>query len=393
MKKTVTNLVSVLAIVLIALLLSPSSNSSAANGPNNGQYSSSYIEVAEDTILQRKLIFAAKGYFSQNVEKVDGISYNEKNNTLTLKNADYFDLFISDMGDDFKIKLIGENKLYSLNAFAYSQGLSIKFIGDGSLTFDAYMTPALTLDAGRTSATVSFTDSVKIKFNESNDFLEGIHIIESTAQNPIVIGKGLKVLGSVKKIPDPYYEYSSISRGMGYYLEKDKETYVAGKTNNLTDPTTEYNLYDMKGKNLGTFTYDELMDEGYTFSPSSKNTNMFYLGYFNGCEISPDVKEEIEAPKVSAKVSGSTAKIKVKKTTGAEGYTVNYIRLNEKELKSLDSVPSSAKDFTKSGNKKRTLKLTDLEPGKYIATVAPYKKVNGEKVYGAESEAVFFTIK
>ncbi|MCR5830148.1 MAG: hypothetical protein K6F93_07390 [Lachnospiraceae bacterium] len=395
MKKSVTNLVSILTILLIALFLSPSSESSAANGPYNGKYSISYISVAEHD-LQERFIFAAEGYSllpSQKIEKVDGISYSEKYNTLTLKNADHFNLYINDMGDDFKIKLVGENKLYSLNGNTYSQGLSIKFIGDGTLTFDAYMAPAIVIDANKTSSTVSFTDTVTVKFNESNDFVEAIHIKGSTAQNPIVIDKSLKALGSVKKMSDPYYEYSSITHGMSYYLKKGKDTYLISRIYDPTDTIYKYNLYDIKGKDLGTYTYDELMDEGYTFMPNSRKTNMFYLGFFNGCEISPDVKEKIAAPKVSVKASGATAKIKVKKTTGADGYDVSYIRLNEKELKSLDVTPSGLKDFKKSGSKKQTLKLNDLPLGEYVATVTPYKTVNGEKVYGAESKALYFTIK
>lgn len=56
-------------------------------------------------------------------------------------------------------------------------------------------------------------------------------------------------------------------------------------------------------------------------------------------------------------------------------------------------VEAITKDFKKPGKKAQTLTVKDLAPGTYVATVTPYKTVNGEKVYGSESNAVYFEIK
>ena len=56
--------------------------------------------------------YAIRGYKSA-IKKLPGISYNYKNNTLTLNNCNYPNEYIDcrNMGKSFKIKLVGNNKL------------------------------------------------------------------------------------------------------------------------------------------------------------------------------------------------------------------------------------------------------------------------------------------
>ena len=116
---------------------------------------------------------------------------------------------------------------------------------------------------------------------------------------------------------------------------------------------------------------------------TSKST-AFYC--FNGQFEVGTSKAAITAPKASVKVSGKTAKFSVKKTKGAEGYEVKITRM-------YDEYNPIEKEIKKSGSAKRTLSVKKLKAGSYYATVIPYKTVKGEKVYGAESKAVYFEIK
>ena len=76
-----------------------------ANGPGKGELPSYLRLISEKT---DKFIFA--NFAQAKVEKVNGVTYNEKNNTLTLNNVKMkeYNLVANIMGDDFKINVKGE---------------------------------------------------------------------------------------------------------------------------------------------------------------------------------------------------------------------------------------------------------------------------------------------
>lgn len=396
MKKAFSTLLSVFAVLFISFLFVPSSDTYAANGPSTSKFSLSYISVNSEESLESTIIFAAEGYtpsYNQNKGKVEGISYNEKTNTLTLKNASVFNLYVNDMGDDFKIKLSGDNKVYSIKGIVISHSLNMTFIGDGTLTLGMYKDPGITLDAEGKSSFISFEDSVTVNFEHHNDFMSGVSVISTTAKDPIRIGKDLKCLGSVKKEASSYYDFDLNLVQMVTYADKKDKRYGL-----LKEYTTDYNgtYYDvyLDGKKVeGNFTFDDIMNKGYRIVGKPDGSQNYYLGSVSDFEISPNVKETIAAPKASVKVSDKSAKIKVKKTKDAEGYTVSYIRSYENDMTTEGIVEAITKDFKKPGKKAQTLTVKNLAPGAYMATVTPYKTVKGEKVYGSESNAVYFHIK
>ena len=66
--------------------------------------------------------------------KTTGISYDLKTNTLTLNNfKSDMTLMITDMGDDFKIKLVGYNEVGFIGAVALAWGSSVTITGSGVL--------------------------------------------------------------------------------------------------------------------------------------------------------------------------------------------------------------------------------------------------------------------
>ena len=78
----------------------------ASNGPCiEGEFAFANIQL-NDTVV-----------FSANEKNtVDGVSYDQASNTLTLTNYDHPDvaLYTNMMGDDFKLNLVGSNKLQNL---------------------------------------------------------------------------------------------------------------------------------------------------------------------------------------------------------------------------------------------------------------------------------------
>ena len=75
-------------------------------------------------------------YIAGKQRKLTGYPTIRQSNTLTLnqyKNADNY-IATNMMGDDFKIRLIGENEISSIVAYGDAWGGSVTICGDGSLT-------------------------------------------------------------------------------------------------------------------------------------------------------------------------------------------------------------------------------------------------------------------
>lgn len=95
----------------------------------------SYIHIMNDkTSNSGSAIYCLyKGHPSATV---DGVSYNADTNTLTLNNYNGANKFIetNQMGDDFKIELIGANAIGSIQLYGFGWGCGLSFTGSGSLT-------------------------------------------------------------------------------------------------------------------------------------------------------------------------------------------------------------------------------------------------------------------
>lgn len=97
-----------------------------------------------------------------------GISYDLKTNTLTLNNfkSDSM-LMLTDMGDDFKIKLVGYNEVGFIGSVALVWGSSITVTGSGVLVVNKNKTypSAVTVDVSGTGYGFFKTEkSAAVKF-------------------------------------------------------------------------------------------------------------------------------------------------------------------------------------------------------------------------------------
>ena len=108
----------------------------AANGPNTGEYSAAYINIYDRGGTNTNHFVYVTG--SQKAETVKGAVYDKKTNTLTLTNYKHPTMSIeaNEMGDDFKIKLVGDNQIKSLIVWGYGYGGSVEILGDGTLTIN-----------------------------------------------------------------------------------------------------------------------------------------------------------------------------------------------------------------------------------------------------------------
>lgn len=247
----------------------------AANGPcDEGDWAYAYIAVGNSETKDN--IFSSQGS-----NAIDGVSYDKASNTLTLnqyKNADNY-IATNMMGDDFKIRLIGENEISSIVAYGDAWGGSVTICGDGSLTVN----PKKQEDYG-----------VRLYAEGTASVLS----VENTCNVTIYAGQAGKVLYTTGNLTDkvikdngtlqetPQYQIShplDIARIYAKYYAHDPSTtnvvYTNGDSSyytltyslNENDEITAYNLYQLTKKEaLGDIYYAvkigsyDTMPEGYT---------------------------------------------------------------------------------------------------------------------------------
>ncbi|MBR5369655.1 MAG: hypothetical protein IK138_10345 [Lachnospiraceae bacterium] len=381
MRKAIKYSVMLALFALVAFVLAPSKDASAGNGPSTVFEDNAYLIINPTPDSPNVFLYAGELMTSYGAEvgTVDGAKYDLKTNTLTLKNADLYHIDTNVMGDDFKIKLVGDNTVGSIRSWGYYYGGNVTFSGKGTLTLTGDSSPLL-IQAENSDSAFYFTDSVSVKITNADAL--PVAVIASQAKNGVNASKKLTTLYSEKVQPTICANYDD--DGNVYQMFKKDgvayRAYVLQSPDNKTTITVCDEAGTLIADNLS---FNDLMKAGYRVADNGIKS--FFYGYNGQFEVGTS-KAAITAPKASVKVSGSTAKFTVKKTKGAEGYEVKITRM-------YDEYNPIEKEIKKSGSAKRTLSVKKLNAGSYYATVVPYKTVDGEKVYGAESKAVYFEIK
>ena len=105
----------------------------AENGSSSGDYSSAYLRLGNSEDGYQTL-FANSGQ----IDDVSGAVYDKASNTVTLTNYNNPTniLVANEMGDDLKLKLVGDNHISSLVVYGFGWGGNLEIIGDGSLTIN-----------------------------------------------------------------------------------------------------------------------------------------------------------------------------------------------------------------------------------------------------------------
>ena len=126
--KTKHLIFAVIAIMLLTLL--GTTVVKAQNGPSD-----SYAFICLENMEEYHEIYSADG---GDYDLIEGVTYDKASNTLTLNNVNRPTLSIdaNKMGDDFKIKLIGENNFAMICAWGDEYGGSVTITGDGTLNLD-----------------------------------------------------------------------------------------------------------------------------------------------------------------------------------------------------------------------------------------------------------------
>ncbi|MGN0171609.1 MAG: dockerin type I repeat-containing protein [Acutalibacteraceae bacterium] len=213
----------------------------AGNGPSTGEYSYAWVHFCthneESGITETHTIWSRDG---EGMETMPGVSYSEATNTLTLTDVnrpDYF-LVTNEMGDDFKVELVGDNHLLYLYAYGYGWGGSVELTGSGSLTLNEKKTAAcapVTLEAEYSNAVFVADATVTLTIYKTSDIP---YIVENNttarSQNAIQFngktgdtGIAVNEIPKYKTLPVFYGVSAYPSTFYGYYTkENDDNTYV-----------------------------------------------------------------------------------------------------------------------------------------------------------------------
>lgn len=247
----------------------------AANGLcDEGDWAYAYIAVGNSETKDN--IFSSQGS-----NAIDGVSYDKASNTLTLnqyKNADNY-IATNMMGDDFKIRLIGENKISSIVAYGDAWGGSVTICGDGSLTVNPKKQEdyGVRLYAEGTASVLSVENTCNVTIYAG----QAGKVLYTTGN---LTDKVIKDNGTLQETPQyqishpldiariyaKYYAYDPSTTNV-VYTNGDSSYYTLTYSLNENDEITAYNLYQLTKKEaLGDIYYAvkigsyDTMPEGYT---------------------------------------------------------------------------------------------------------------------------------
>lgn len=181
----------------------------------------SKLEDDEEILSAVSVVYCSEGSFPMLSMGYKNMSYNAKNNTLTLSNVDnkYLSLGVINMGEDFKIKLKGYNELSNIESVSYGNNASVTLTGNGEIVLnrEGYADAGISVMASNTPSFVHAEKDVNIKihatYNEYfEEYTDSVEVWDSTILDA---NKLIALDGKFSKKPKiESYEYTE------YYYEQ-----------------------------------------------------------------------------------------------------------------------------------------------------------------------------
>lgn len=175
----------------------------AANGPNEQNRSCAYIVIDDGSGNPKHLYNADK---SVTISTVKNISYDKKTNTLTLNGYQEAEkrIMANEMGDDFKVKVVGNNQIQGIAVWGYSYGGSLTLEGNGTLEINKNRVQGepISLMAEEANAQFKVKQGVTLRVYRDKKYLSSIVVSYSSAAKDGIIFEGNNTLNQkVQKTP------------------------------------------------------------------------------------------------------------------------------------------------------------------------------------------------
>ena len=163
----------------------------AANGPNEQDWSSAYIVIDDGSANPKQLYNANK---SVTISTVKNISYDKKTNTLTLNGYQEAEnkIVANEMGDDFKVKVVGNNQIQGIAVWGYSYGGSLTLEGNGSLEINKNRVQGepISLMAEAANAQFKVKQGVTLRVYRDNKYPSSVVVSYSAAAKDGIVFEG-----------------------------------------------------------------------------------------------------------------------------------------------------------------------------------------------------------
>lgn len=359
---------------------------------------------------------------------IEGVTYDKDSNTLTLNNVKTnLNLSVNEMGEDFKINLIGENEIPYIIIYGFGYGGNVEFTGNGSLTVnkDKSFEIGMIMAAEGTVGRITVDNNATLKVYGSKQAILVDYSSEADNSKVIIlnngqdISKNIKTEQQISKVPQQInvlifndggstqymvatkngkkYAVSRLSGG-NYVVQNNVLAYIEEDEIYFLDPTSNPNG---SGINQQYASLEELENEGYTMTDEEITVN--YWVNYGPRPIGEDTKGT-KYVKERYYIDSTTYEYKVynitdKKVTLYDGkeYTVATINndvegnslteltedLDEGyshvvELTDLEVYPTSVKEVVKADdNKSDNDKAAASAVNELLANVEEGKSING----------------
>ena len=218
---------SILIIILLIALMG--ANVYAGNGPDNMAFMYFY-EAKENG--ETKLVYSQAG---ETLNEMQGAVYDKATNTLTLSNLNTEMLLtINAMGDDFKIKLVGNNTVGHIVIWGWYWGGTLAFTGNGTLTVNPnkIYDNAIVIQAEQTAAALKVGEEVTLNLYAKGDVAVINQTTINTTANAIVFENG-----QTANITKEVFNYEQPKRIKGYDIKYHSEL------EKVTHPTDSTGIY------------------------------------------------------------------------------------------------------------------------------------------------------
>lgn len=292
----------------------------AGNGPNaDPKKSCAYLSVgrlwteAEETGGYQYLY--ATG--DTKTTTVSGMSYDVKSNTLTLSgyNNKLNYIFANEMGEDFKIKLVGSNEVQGIMVYGFGYGGSLSIEGNGSLTVNANKIAknAFALYGEESVSKLFFGKNAMVKAYQQGSNATAFVNSSTVSENGIVFeGDNSGMTDKVTK-----ESYTSGATSEAYRLDEDslysyyptvakdtsdKKQYGALVTLDEQD-NRKYVIYELvNDEQLGTLAFPAQDESGNAVDPAQFNVTESWEDYISAYNVTPVFSTSLEQCK---RVDGS----------------------------------------------------------------------------------------
>lgn len=225
----------------------------AANGPcDTGDWAYAYINVRNGE--ESNLLFSSEG-----TNSIDGMSYDRESNTLTLNNYKSSTTVIATnmMGDDFKINLVGDNEIGSIDSYGDAWGGSINISGNGSLVINADKSDdyGIAFFAEGTNSVLSVADTCNVTIYSGSKAV--VYTSDNLTNKPIKDNGTLKENVTynvshpleISRLCARYYEYDPYTTNIVYKNETDNTSLYYIKELTYIEPAkVTYTLYKLTTK-------------------------------------------------------------------------------------------------------------------------------------------------